>query len=472
MKQFEKQLKQQLYAHETPVNTDALFAILQPQLPKSQPVLWKWALPLCLACAFGLILWSVYAKKQEQPVNTKQKSAIIADKEGNTENISIKNTDKEAIIVSKEEIIPNKEAIAQNKQAIIDNKGRTIKQNSGTIDEKEHNIDSKGAIIVNKEAIIEQKKNNIASIQDKTPIAPPKTEDINPSLRNTQGHVAELSNMVQPLPLPKLEHSFKKRYVAGRGPNFQIGVGAHLGIGHAIKSLKVKPDAADTAEPYLTSRKDSEKSLETLGAGLDLYLKHQKGIYLRTGISGGRMAEKFETSFSVTETFTDPNGIIEIIIDTNGDTTFVRGPVSITRTTTYEKRSYNYLTFYDLPLVLGYEFDGAPWHLGLEAGAHLNLAFASRGEIFAPSGGILNLEAQRNDIFNPKMGLSLYAGLRASYDLGERLQLTLAPHLRHFPKSLTVGNYPLEQRYTMLGLDAGIRFMLNAGSGREGCYKF
>jgi len=223
------------------------------------------------------------------------------------------------------------------------------------------------------------------------------------------------------------------------------------GMGLVFKSLQSHPgDSSD----YCRARLDTEDALEYVSAGLLAGVQHRSGVYAFAGLGYTRINERFYTSGSRTEHDSIPDGIVEIYIDSNGDSLITRGNVPVTRYITYRKRTYNQYTLLDVPVLLGYQWQQDRWSLGIEGGVYVNLALQSRGDILSESGDIISLQDADN-VMRPRIGLSYYGSLRLGYAFDDKTQLSLAPSLRVLP-NFTTGDYRLIQKYTLLGLNVGL----------------
>ncbi|MBL7793989.1 MAG: hypothetical protein JNK77_16800 [Saprospiraceae bacterium] len=223
------------------------------------------------------------------------------------------------------------------------------------------------------------------------------------------------------------------------------------GMGLVFKTLQSHPgDSSD----YRRARLDTEDALEYASAGLLAGVQHRSGVYVFAGLGYTRINERFYTSGSRTEYDSIPDGIVEIYIDSNGDSIITRGNVPVTRYITYRKRTYNRYTLLDVPVLLGYQWRQDRWSLGVEGGVYVNLALQSRGDILSENGDIISLQDADN-VMRPRIGLSYYGSLRLGFAFDDKTQLSLAPSLRVLP-NFTTADYRLIQKYTLLGLNVGL----------------
>lgn len=254
---------------------------------------------------------------------------------------------------------------------------------------------------------------------------------------------------------------------------FQLGFGIYGGYNQDVRKLSPKA-GFDELDNYIVQRNSTETSLESINAGFEALVRHRSGLQLRTGLSYTYIAERLDVGYSITETAIIPDGIIEVLIDVNGDTTYVRGAVPVQLTTEYSRQTFNYHRMWDVPVILGYRFSGTDdWNFGLEAGIHANIQTTQKGEILATTGAITDLATSPNT-FKDNVGMSLYFGLTAEYGLGENWQLTFSPFYRNFPNSFSSNDYEVNQHYSMWGANLGIRYLFipYRKGGKTGCPTF
>lgn len=224
------------------------------------------------------------------------------------------------------------------------------------------------------------------------------------------------------------------------------------GMGLVFKTLQSHPgDSSD----YRQARLDTEETLEYVSGSLLAGVEHSSGFNALAGLGYTRINERFYTSGSRVEYDSIPDGIVEIYIDSNGDSIITRGNVPVTRYIAYRKRTYNQYTLIDVPVLLGYQWRQDRWSLGVEGGVYVNMALQSKGDILAEDGAIISLGTTEN-VMRPRVGLSYFGSLRLGYVINDKTQISLAPTLRVFSGSFTEKEYRLSQKYTLAGLNIGL----------------
>ena len=239
-----------------------------------------------------------------------------------------------------------------------------------------------------------------------------------------------------------------------RKPMLQFGVGIHSGVSWTNRSLENKNGELTS---YLIMRNETEKSLETIHLGLSVDLVHRSGIEISTGFQFSRIAETFEFRGTLIKNDTIDNGLYGFLINPNGDTIPVFGQIINSQEISTSKKFYNKYRLLEIPLLVGYHWQNKKWSLGFQTGILANLQLKTSGRVFDKNNLVLNLKDNQTVIFKSKVGMSYYFGGTIRYAITKHLQITTSPFFRVFPKSFTVVDYGLEQKYKMAGMNMGLR---------------
>lgn len=233
-------------------------------------------------------------------------------------------------------------------------------------------------------------------------------------------------------------------------------------------SFEIKGGASKTSrgllrnqsEPidYINLRKETEKVLETVHLAALVSLAHRSGFEISSGIQWTSITEKFEFEGSRIVSDTMENGLYGFIINPNGDTIPVYDQVINQSEIFYNKKTYNKYRMIGIPVLLGYHWKNGNWTLGFEGGVIANISLKTSGNIFNPQEEIIDIEKEQNKVFRSKIGLNYYLGLNGRYNITEHLQITINPSFRFFPKSFTIANYALNQKYYIMGGNLGLRY--------------
>jgi hypothetical protein len=201
----------------------------------------------------------------------------------------------------------------------------------------------------------------------------------------------------------------------------------------------------------------TEKPLEVVGTELQLGRYLSPGWTVQTGIAAHQQTERFEWTFEqlVVDTVI---GIQSIIIDANGDSTVITGPIARYQQLSRFKRTFNRYTFIDIPLLTGYEFGEGALKFSVTGGAIINLVMQASGE---------RLSAQEQPValgeataFRMRAGLSFQAGMGGSWELHPRWRLHAQLAMRYFPWTITQADSQLSQQYQWLGGQLSLRYLL------------
>jgi hypothetical protein len=118
----------------------------------------------------------------------------------------------------------------------------------------------------------------------------------------------------------------------------------------------------------------------------------------------------------------------------------------------------------DIPLLIGYRIDNGNWDFGIQVGPVINLVYSAKGKIIGANGESISFSDQSDptytEVFKDQVGISLFAGIYASKRVGNKLWVFAEPHLHHRFSSVTLDDYPIDQRQTNIGLSIGLRVKL------------
>jgi hypothetical protein len=246
---------------------------------------------------------------------------------------------------------------------------------------------------------------------------------------------------------PAAEQPYRKR-----SPKWFIGIG-----GSTYNPLRSLSSNDPESELLAEAIRRTEKPLEVVGTELQLGRYLSPGWTVQTGIAAHQQTERFEWTFEqlVVDTVI---GIQSIIIDANGDSTVITGPIARYQQLSRFKRTFNRYTFIDIPLLTGYEFGEGALKFSVTGGAIINLVMQASGE---------RLSAQEQPValgeataFRMRAGLSFQAGMGGSWELHPRWRLHAQLAMRYFPWTITQADSQLSQQYQWLGGQLSLRYLL------------
>ncbi|MFT5913313.1 MAG: opacity protein-like surface antigen [Paraglaciecola sp.] len=235
---------------------------------------------------------------------------------------------------------------------------------------------------------------------------------------------------------------------------FNASANFYGGMSLANRNLTANGDSLTNELTQL--RKKTEQNLETIQLGLQFNWQHKKtGLELTSGINYTQINEKFE--YKVNEVTVDSIvGIEAFYRNVNGDTIAIMGMIPETTTANIHKRHFNKYRMIDIPILLGYRKRLGDFSIGAQAGVFVNLKLQTSGRFF--NNETQTIDIDKADIFKTKVGLSYYLGATVDYHLTENWSVSAAPFVRHLPSNFAKASYGLEQKYTLYGLNVGLRY--------------
>ena len=492
--QFEQYAREHLSGHEVRVDTDALWAEVYPQIKPekgNRKILWFFLAGLFIGLAgFGVFYFNKNTNTTEitapdslkatndikpavspNPIGEKETmaTAAIVETEANQENtttdVITSTTTKEATIINLNH--PNaKTANGQSKgiKSVTDNPTYSAVK---TTDAKAKSIEESGATTndlpagnpakdVDNSSVL---KRNFKSAS-RLPLLFPKTLEVN-SLRDVDitPFTPKLKPMLAGDILAKKDNK-KKKSTPDIFRDMKFGIGLYSGISQSNSDLEIKNESATD---FLLARTVAEKQLETIHFGLNAMVQTEKNLYLRTGVEYTRVASLFSRNATI-ETMDTTQGIVEYVISAlTGDTIdVIEGDVIVTRTTSYNKKSYNYFHLVDVPVILGFNFTDSenPWVLGVEAGIYANVFIKNKGDIPLDDGSFYDIGDDPQKWYKTNIGISPFVGINAAYNISYNLQIHLSPSFRFNSVYSTDAN-PLTEKHGNLGVLGGVRYFFD-----------
>lgn len=252
-----------------------------------------------------------------------------------------------------------------------------------------------------------------------------------------------------PINIVRNKKETRNCYDFAQHPNVLL-LDAYLGPSLARKEMHTGPDN----QPYLAQRRNTETRDWSFSAGLRASLLLDRHFLLRSGFHYDQINEKFE--------YIDPNSVEVTIRQT---TQIINGqPVTVIDTlgVSYGEhylRTYNRFGMLDIPLEAGVELRNGRNGVSLNGGIALNLLFWKRGAILSPVDGrpaYFTPGKGTVDIFRANAGVSAIGSIQWFCHVRPRLRVFAEPYARVVLRPVSVSNHPVEQRYSMLGLNIGM----------------
>ena len=490
---YNNRLKEDMLAYQSSVNVDALWANIEPQVDainarnnNRRGYYWFYAIGIALLGAtLYLFPFSQNSTSKELPVSdsaTKEeiaKTPVKESEEGQTpsaRNNSVASLPAAPISSTDSKITANSSSSSQAESLTTTKSGNRKKDaqrsTAGTLLQR-----TKGASVstVPPATIVdnrgEQQSMNPLSMAETTQKKHPVSQENNvlPSLGQdkTQKLIAfgkEFSMLSsKPIfPTSTAPRTIPTDDLSSYTPNYGLGrkdltYSVMLQAGIASTGRKLEGVVDTSGNRLLQNRLNSETPLENIQIGLLAGVHHHTGFNVMSGLQYTRITERFENTVTVVSRDSVP-GIIRLIVLPNGDTIREEGQVPVVTTTTTRKKYYNRYNLIDIPLLLGYEKEINNLRLGLQAGVFANIRLSTEGRIFDEESLLVDIGSEQNNIFKTSVGLSYYLSFSVGYEMASGITLHFSPFLHHYPGRFTNDNYLLAQKYSLLGIKAGVQY--------------
>jgi len=124
--------------------------------------------------------------------------------------------------------------------------------------------------------------------------------------------------------------------------------------------------------------------------------------------------------------------------------------------------STNTYTYVDIPLLFSYEMSGfGPFYYNINAGFLFNMTFDADGKFVSPNGETVSFSRgveNRLESYKQTAGLAFLASFGFHYVWNDMFDFIIEPNLKYSIGSTTISDYPLDEKYTTIGLITGIRY--------------
>lgn len=229
--------------------------------------------------------------------------------------------------------------------------------------------------------------------------------------------------------------------------------------GPGVITKKMITSAADYKD-LVERRKETETSLESLRAGINVRLNHHSGVYLKAGLELGRLRERLDYSVGKDTSYTLENQIIDWNINMNGDSIPIFGTQTINITSNKSWKIFNEFTTFDIPVLIGYQKMFGNWGVYGELGAIFNLSLAKKGMILDNTS---TTPSELDPFFQTQNGMHLTAGFGATYRFSDKLYVFASPNAKWSMSDFNDENYPIDQRFHSYSLLIGVGYEFSRG---------
>lgn len=475
-------LRKRLSQHPTPLDTDALWAEVEPRLPRERGILPYWISMLVVVVLLGG-LYLLFPLQPEgvapaattltPPVTTTAPQTSIAPAAAPTEPPVPVKTIKTTTAPETKPPTPasNPKADIVTPSVISEASVMSVYDvpSSPLLLQEEA---TEGTPVVTPSLLIaDGYRQMVAPGQHNTSLLPSRpaqpadeVKDTSPQQQPETEQTDSQRNKDQRLPaieaqapaehistLPKTTESTPKKFREKKPAYWTAEPGVALsGVG---RSVDAAGDNQDSGQAEINSQ--YEKGLEAFTVQGLVGYHRPNGLSLRTGIVYSRINSKVASEFTTTGT-ESVETVVAIIENPDGSRREQTGTVLVATETTTTEQYYNSVRSLDLPLLLGYRFGGTKWGLTLEAGPTFNLGSKGRAHLYDGNG---NYRLVNGEHFRKRLSeTGFLANFGGGYQLSEKTILTANLRLQGFGKGgLESSSAGYETSYTLLGVQLGYR---------------
>ncbi len=214
--------------------------------------------------------------------------------------------------------------------------------------------------------------------------------------------------------------------------------------------------ASDSLPTIVAARIATESLLEAWSADLTVNYNWHKNWQVRAGFGYTQINMQF--LLNTTQLRVDTvEGIQTIVFNQDGSVDSIAGPILQYETINRERRVYNSIRHWELPILVNYETSLGQLSLIAEAGVRLRLSRTWEGQVVADLGENVALWEDQ-DWYRTNLGLSLQAGLLLGYELNSQWQLRAGATVRYAPTDFSTAESAFQERYQLGGIQLGLRY--------------
>lgn len=458
-KDLEQGLRDRIYDHEMPVDTDQLWLDVQANLhpeKKRRAVIWWWLPGLLLIGSLGWFAFSTIASNTALTQDASELEVQATDAPNTaTTSIDQGTAAAEESLVAPLEESADVEAAESPKEVsdIIRSLPKPTRASAmpaapapSAPATAPRNLEAApSAITPEVNTTIASTTNNLAGTKRLT-MATPRIESLPVALLPSRSYDPETP------PFSELKDPACPVFTKRRKAQWNIGA---AGI---FSKPQREITALDTDQAGQRTRNLKVETPLTAVTGQILAgYETGSGFSLRSGLGFTRINSVAEVIVDTTIT-TVGTGITEVIINGPGDTTFITGVVERRIHTTGISRYYNRLSTLDVPILLGKTFRAGKWRFGLEAGPVLNI-LTSGSARYQLADGTFSTRADNENLFRNRLsGIGWQGSLSANFQVLPKLDVGLGFNAYRQPKGgFEVAGSPTSTRYTLYGVRLGIK---------------
>lgn len=220
---------------------------------------------------------------------------------------------------------------------------------------------------------------------------------------------------------------------------------------------------------YVTQRMSVENNRMGYSVGVRISKTMGERTLMKTGVNYSQINEQMklvtEKEKRLTQVIT-----IRVVVRAPGDTLRVRDTSYFEQTGTNYRTTYNRFRFVDVPVLFSFEFGNQDRiSFALNAGLVFNIVSFYKGEVldtsFLPV-PITTREGKGVNNWRSNIGYGFYAGLTIQKYMSPNLNAFAEPYIRYNVTPVSQNDSYIQQRYSVFGLQLGVRYNLFANRQR------
>lgn len=220
---------------------------------------------------------------------------------------------------------------------------------------------------------------------------------------------------------------------------------------------------------YVTERRTVENNRNGFSAGVRIVKNIGEKFLIKGGVNYSQINERLHlinyNEKQLTQVIT-----IRTVIRAPGDTLFIRDTTYFEQTGTRYRTTYNRYRFIDIPVIFSYEF-GNPEILSfsVNAGPVFNITSFYKGSVLDTAYSPVQISTSKGNGPNnwrSNIGVGVFASFSIYKPVGNRLQLFAEPYFRYNLRPVTQSSNFVVQRYSVSGMQLGLRYNLHSGRQR------
>ena len=214
---------------------------------------------------------------------------------------------------------------------------------------------------------------------------------------------------------------------------------------------------SELTQDYLDNRKETQKAQISNRTGLQVVLRHRKGLYVKFGAEVGFLRERFSHKTRDTITEILPNQLLNVDVNINFDTIYTYGNAAVTTISSKNWRVNNSHRTIGVPVLVGYEKKLSKFNIGVELGVLYNIHRSFEGWLLGPP----DAPTDAKDYFSSSNDLNITGGFNLNYDLNRRLRLVGLANFRQNMNTINnLSTNEINQKNTIFGLGVGLEIKI------------